>query len=251
MPTARELRPMIIEAVKEVIREEITSRLDDIEEKLLEITQIQDKLLEHDQHIKDIEKAMEFTSEQIKEINEHRIPDLGKRFDNITTQICLKTLDLDTHRRKWSIIMNGLEGHAGELESETSTKVRKFATDKLKVRGAESHMFGACHRLSYQENAGIIIKFSDLRDRNTWLSNAKNLKNSGSAVSLSPDIHPCLRQIKKNILEIRKDLPPERKQMSQVKYLANWPYICLKVRGESTIHHTIPKDKIVKAYLEL
>ena len=36
---------MIIEAVKEVIREEITSRLDDIEEKLLEITQIQDKLL--------------------------------------------------------------------------------------------------------------------------------------------------------------------------------------------------------------
>ena len=62
MPTARELRPMIIEAVKEVIREEITSRLDDIEEKLLEITQIQDKLLKHDQHIKDIEKAMEFTS---------------------------------------------------------------------------------------------------------------------------------------------------------------------------------------------
>ena len=49
-----------------------------------------------------------------------RIPDLGKKFDNITTQICLKTLDSDTHRRKWSIIMNGLD--AGELESETKTR---------------------------------------------------------------------------------------------------------------------------------
>ena len=41
----------------------------------------------------------------------------------------MNILDLDTHRRKWSLIVNGLQGNPGETEMETRAKVRTFAMD--------------------------------------------------------------------------------------------------------------------------
>ena len=111
-----------------------------------------------------------------------------------------KILNIDTHRRKWTLIINGLKGKSGESEMETRAKVRTFAKERLKVTGADSHSFRACHRLSQKDDAGIIVCFTDLYNRNEWLSNAKNLKNVESTASLSPDLHPCLRPLKKDIL---------------------------------------------------
>ena len=51
--------------------------------------------------------------------------------------MCLNTLNLDTHRRKWTLIINGL-------------------------KGVDSHVFNACHRLSQREDAGVILCFQDL-----------------------------------------------------------------------------------------
>ena len=166
--------------------------------------------------------------------------------------MCLNTLNLDTHRRKWSLIINGLKGNAGEPELVTRTKVCELAKHKLKIQGVDSHAFTACHRLSQREDAGVILCFQDLYNRNEWLLNAKNLKNSATnvSVSISPDIHPCLRKLRSNILEKRKALPPEQRKLSQVRYLPQWPYICLKVRGQATINPSIEKETIVNSYLE-
>ena len=161
----------------------------------------------------------------------------------------MNILDLDTHCRKWSLIVNGLQGNQGETEMETRAKVRTFAVDKLNVEGADSHSFGACHRLSQTAKAGIIIRFNDLQNRDSWLANAKNLKNSSQNVTLSPDLHPVLRPLKADILKVRKNLPPLRKQQTTVKYLPSWPYICLKERGKPTVNPSISKEEIVAAYL--
>jgi hypothetical protein len=117
------------------------------------------------------------------------------------------------------------------------------------VPGADLHPFGACHRLAQKDDAGIIIRFSDLTDRNSWLTNAKNLKNTQCNVSISPDMPPCLRPLKTDILNIRKDLPPAQKQLAQVKYLPSWPYICLKIRGKATMNPRIRKETIISKYL--
>ena len=85
------------------------------------------------------------------------IPDLDKKFSELNN-ICINILDIDTDRRKWSIIINGLEGDQGEKEQETRAKVRKIAKDKLEVTGVDLHPFSACHRLSSEKEAGIIIK---------------------------------------------------------------------------------------------
>ena len=98
--------------------------------------------------------------------------------------MCLNTLNLDTHRRKWTLIINGLKGDAGESELVTGTKVRELAKHKLKIQGVDSHVFNACHRLSQREDAGVILCFQDLYNRNEWLLNVKNLKNSATNVSI-------------------------------------------------------------------
>ena len=242
--------------IRQVLKEEITHRLDSLETKvsnlekqLLELTALKATVSKHETKIKEVAKSCEFSSNQISEIVDNKIPNLDKKFTELSTNMCLNILNLDTHRRKWTLIINGLHGNPGEPELETRNKVKHFAVNKLKVPGADSHLFSACHRLSQQANAGIIVRFNDLANRNDWLSGAGKLKNTGSKVSISPDLHPCLRKLKTDILNIRKKLPLEEKKTSQVKYLPSWPFVCLKSRGKPTIHPTIPKETIVRDYL--
>ena len=60
---------------------------------------------------------------------------------------------------------------------------------------------------------------------------------------------PVLRPLKDDILKIRKELPPDDKRTSQVKYLPNWPYVCLTIKGKSTKHPRITKQTIIQNYL--
>ena len=137
----------------------------------------------------------------------------------------MNILNIETHRRKWSLIINGIEGITNEPETETRSKARTMATTSLKVTVADSHLMTACHRLSQKANAPILVRFMDLANRNEWLSEAKNLKNSDKRISISPDMPPVLRCLMKDILEQRKELPPDVKSRSQVKYLPRWPYV--------------------------
>ena len=169
MPTAREMKPMIVEAVREVIREEICTRLDNLEQQILDIITIKQQLTEQENTISNIEQSLEFTSSQKRDLNEKIIPDLNKKYNDLITKMCLNTFNLDTHRRKWTLIINGLKGDAGEPELVTRTKVRELAKHKLKIQGVDSHAFTACHRLSQSEDAGVILCFQDLYNRNEWL----------------------------------------------------------------------------------
>ena len=244
------MKPVIIEAIREVLQEEVCTRLDKLEEKVDELYEMKHILLDHQEKIKDLENSLDFTDNQIKEIKNELLPNLEKKYEEIITNICMNALDMDTHRRKWTVIINGLHGEAGEAEPITRTKVRSFACNKLKIPGADTHSFSACHRLAQKENAGIIVKFVDLSEKNAWLENAKNLKNCQDKISLSPDIHPVLRQLKRDILQKRKDLPPDQRQGANIKYLPSWPYVCLKIRNGTTKNHSISKKTIVESYLQ-
>ena len=172
------------------------------------------------------ENALTFQNKQMEEIQNKLIPDLEKKLTEMTEKVCFNLLDLDQHRRKWNFILNGITGTSGEHECDTRDKVKCFAKEKLEVTGVDSVQLAACHRLAQKNDAGIIARFVDLGDRNKWLSSAKNLKNKNTNVSISPDMPPVLRPLKDDILKIRKELPPDDKRTSQVKYLPNWPYVC-------------------------
>ena len=119
MATISELTPIIRQAVKDAIREEVSDRLDKLEHKVSELTTMKSTLRDLGNQIKDLEKSLEFSSQEIKDLNEKFIPALDKKFSDLSTKICMNLLNIDVHRRKWSLIINGLKGKQGETEPET------------------------------------------------------------------------------------------------------------------------------------
>ena len=251
-----ELKTAICDMVSKIIREEVTSKLQNLETKVNELTTMQRQFMDMQATLARIEtsvhtmdKALTFMNKEIEEIKSTVVPNLDKKYENVTTKTCMNVLDIDTHRRKWSLVINGLKGEQNESDVITRNKVKEFATNVLKVDNAKNHNFSACHRLSQRPDSGIIIKFLDLSDRNAWLMNAKNLKGADQNVSLSPDLHPCLRKLKNNILQIRKDLTTEEKRGSHIRFCPNWPYVYLKKSDQTSVYPQISKKSIVQDYL--
>ena len=112
-------------------------------------------------------------------------------------------------------------------------------------------MFSACHRLSHYKDAGILIHFVDLDQRNEWLHGAKNLHNHPGKISVCPDIPPVLRPIKKEIMDYRRGLPSEVKKRSKLRNLKGWPYLKLDIPGQDPYYSKITKEALVKNYLEV
>ena len=144
----------------------------------------------------------------------------------ISTALTQRLLELDVHRRKWSLNLQGVKGPAGEAENVTRQKVVDFATNKLGIQAATTD-YAACHRLSQEANSCIIMRFQDLSQRNAWLDCAKNLRHHAdcNGVSISPDLPNDLRPLKTELLNLRKNLPSEQKKNSTIRYLKKWPFV--------------------------
>ena len=98
-----------------------------------------------------------------------------------------RMLDLDVHARKWALVIQGVKGAAGEVEGDTRKTCLKLAAD-IGVESAANTQITACHRLRHDaSDAGIYLRFSDLSQREAWLSKARHLQRVDSTVNFSPD----------------------------------------------------------------
>ena len=247
MASAQELLPVI----RQVIQEEISPKLDKLEQKINEIAILHKSVDECETRLNEQEKSITYNGNQLKDLLDVTIPTLEKNFKELCQTICTKILDVDVHRHKWSLVISGLKGEANETEGDTQIKLKKFAVDHLKVKDANKHLMAACHRLSQDADANIIAKFVNLNDRNEWLASGKHLKDKNLKISISPDLPPVLRPLKKDILQQRKSLQVEDRKLSKVKYLPRWPYVSLAVRGQASIIPTLKKETIITNYLAL
>ena len=80
-------------------------------------------------------------------------PPFARHIQEVTTGLALQTMDLDVHRRKWSLTIHGLKGEAGEEEENTRDACVKLAKDHLGIPDPATTDFAACHRLSRQATA--------------------------------------------------------------------------------------------------
>ena len=87
--------------------------------------------------------------------------------------MCFEHLDLETHRRKWSLVLNGLQGGGNESENMTRKKVRQFAKEKLKINDVESHFLAAC----YQKKTLLLQYVLLILMKEFMAKNAKILKH--------------------------------------------------------------------------
>ena len=98
----------------------------------------------------------------------------------------------------------GLKGPADEDETDTRQAFVDLAKSHMGISHASAFDFSACQRLSRKENAGIIVCFKDLQQRNEWFGNAKSLKSHTDKVSIAIYLPPMLRPLKKNFTEEKR-----------------------------------------------
>ena len=236
--TIGDLRGLIQEEMNKIIKSQIDERRTRMEDSIKVMS-------DYGKTLATVEAACNHTSQRLDALHDTTLPNLASHIQKVADALVFQTLDLDVHRRKWNLTLHGLPGEAGENEDVTRQSCIKLAREKLGITEAKEADFSDCHRLKQGPNAGIIIRFRDLGDRNMWLDNA-GLKDSQMKISLSPDLPPKLRQLKTELLNIRKGLPTEQKSRSTVRYLAQWPYVKLSVAGRTDrIRPTIPKETIV------
>ena len=135
-----ELRRLIQEEVKATIKDEVdalSSRLGNIEQQM--------KLLADLKATVDaVETSITYTSGRIDDLCKNSWPILARHIQEVTTGLALQTMDLDVHRRKWSLTIHGLKGEAGEDEVTRDASV-KLAKDHLGISDAATTDFAACH----------------------------------------------------------------------------------------------------------
>ena len=180
--------------------------------------------------IEGIQNSIKDCSERVETITGVFLPSLVKHVNDTATALAERMLDLDVHSRKWALVIQGIKGPAGEGESVTRDKCLKLAAD-IGVSDAATTQVSACHRLSHNtSDAGIYLRFSDLAQREAWLTKARNLPRVDPTIHFSPDLPPVLRKMKNDLLKLRRELPADEKRLTRVKHIAHWPYVKLEYK---------------------
>ena len=225
----------------------VDDKVDHLEKKIADVVSLQSS-------IDRIETSVQEIKSSTNKLKTDTIPGLVDHMNSMLTLIGLQNIDLNMHRRKFSLIIQGLPGKAEESSDDTRKAVIDMAKKNLKLRDTKDtplreDQLSACHRLQTTAGSAVIARFIDLKQRDRWLAHAKHLANS--QISMSVDVPPCLRKAKQQLMALRKDLTPEAKKRSFVKHIPSWPYLLLQRKGEEPIHHTYTKADIVKLALKL
>ena len=127
-----------------------------------------------------VEKALNPTSQRIDDVYRVSFPALSRQVEQAAVGLALQTLDLDVHRRKWALTIQGLKGEEKEDEKVTRSLCLDLAKQHLGVSDAAGPDLAACHRLNRSAGSGIfILPFWDLSQCNEWLTGAKGLMPAG------------------------------------------------------------------------
>ena len=250
---------LMMAKIRQLVRREVLEQLSDTVKELKVVEKkINDKVETLEKKIDDVAASLQTSVADLKssatKLKTETIPSLVTHMNSMLTHLALQNIDANMHRRKWSLIFQGVPGNADEPSDETRKAVIEVAKKNLKLRDNKdspisSDHFAACHRLKSQAGSAIIARFVDLKQRDRWLAHAKHLAKSN--ISMSVDVPPCLRKAKNQLMAIRKDFAPDDKKRSFIKHLPSWPYLVLHRKGEDDIHHTFSKGDIIRQAIKL
>ena len=77
-----------------------------------------------------VETAMQFTSKRMDDLEKVALPALASHVEQVASALALQTLDIDVHRRKWSLTVQGLKGDPDEDDADTRracVRLRRFS----------------------------------------------------------------------------------------------------------------------------
>lgn len=250
-PSATKVNRELLSAIREIVSSELGTLKKDISDALLSLNTLQQSVSSLKSTVEGIESGLNDCSNKVEKTHSVFLPNLNEKINDIATSLSMHMIDIDNHSRKWSLIISGLKGDARESQDVTRKACLKLAKDELGIEEAYKTALSACHRLKQELNAPIIIRFTDLDDRDNWLKRAKNLRNHPDKISISPDVAPAIRPLKNDILDQRRQLSEDQRKLSQIKYLKQWPYFQLNINGKKHSTPNISKAEVIKAYTQV
>ena len=108
----------ILAAIKLAVREEmvdISTGLENIDRTLASFVEVQWRM-------EVVEESIQFTSERLNALATEVLPALSNHMARIAESLAHQTLQIDVHRRKWNVVIHGIDGPAGEDEGVTRSK---------------------------------------------------------------------------------------------------------------------------------
>ena len=239
-----EIKAVVRQQTEASIKDLVTDPMARLEQQLAQMNDLVTK-------VSAVETAMQFTSKRMDEFGKKKValPALASHVAQVASALALQTLDIDVHRRKCSLTVRGLKGDADEDDADTRRVCVQQARQDLDIEDAAGADFAACHRLSHKKDAGIILRFRDLSQRNKWLLGARKLTNLQDNISICPDLPPVPRPLKTELLQKRKSLPQEKKKNSHIKYWRQWPYVELTIPNSPKVRPSHQVSDIVSNVL--
>ena len=229
-------------AIRQIIKEENKPLCDKIDSAISKLEALNSKY-------SDIEKGLTDCAAKIEKTLSDFLPLLSDKVAETATLLSMRMIEMDCHRRKWSLIIQGMKGGPYEKSHETTQKCIELAKSHLNIKEASPSDFAACHRLNGNENSGIIIRFLSLTMRDRWLAGAKGPAGYPGKISISPDLPPVVRSLRKDLASERKSLPLTDKRKSLIRYLKSWPFVELVIKDKPKIQPRVKKDNVVQSFL--
>ena len=222
------------------LNEPIRTQLDSIEVKLTGLAAL--------------EKSVATHKVEIDNIRQKTLPDMSQHMTELIAGCALQCLDLHMHHRKFALVIQGVKGERNETPEKTRKSIIDLARTELKVEAKEQD-FAACHRNGPDAGSSIHARFVDLSTRDRFLANAKKLARSKQkGISISVDVPPCLRKVRKELADLRKGLPDERKRRSFIKHLPSWPYFQLQEKADDNVitvtKHSFSRETVALSALQ-
>ena len=100
----------------------------------------------------DAERSMQFTSDRLESAVTTLLPAITAQMSQLAEGLAHRQLELEFHRKKWNLVIHGVEGTEKGDEAVTRQVCRSFAKEVLRVEDADATVFAACDRLSTKRN---------------------------------------------------------------------------------------------------
>ena len=179
-----------------------------------------------------LESHAELVNDLIKTLNEETVPNLEDKLNEEANE----RIRLELWRRKWNVVIGGIEGTLNETPRVTEKKVRAFFETVLRMPTEETIyvLLQAVHILpggAYEQKRRIIVRFNSLIVRDEMLAAAMKLKK-GSGYSVVPDVPPSVAALRSKLLSQRRGMPPEEQRKTLLVYIKTYPCVALRKRNQ-------------------
>ena len=172
-----------------------------------QINDVKSELSEIRTEVADLKLSLEHVDNEVETIRDETIPTLRKDLMKEIKTLKDQRLEAELYSKKANLLFYGIEETHGE---DCESTIRNFLKTELRHEQADTMLFVNTHRLPTRATNGkpkpIIVKFVQMKDRDSVLGRAFNLRNSKTSkkFGISPHLPKEMQVQRQNLLPVKR-----------------------------------------------